>query len=178
MDPECENLLGLANVEVRLQLGRDLAMLPQQVQVWFQNRRQRERKGHAQAQAPSPAPASSSSPVQHSSAELMEATDDVKDDTPLSSLSSKHILAAVAPRRGITVSPTTAGKLEAGTGLRTCGELADAEPHEVAEMKVKSWPHVAELHGALWRRLRGGGGGGGEGGGGQGGSGGGGSGGG
>ena len=106
---------------------------------------------------------------------MMEATDDVKDDTPLSSLSSKHILAAVAPRRGITVSPTTAGKLEAGTGLRTCGELADAEPHEVAEMKVKSWPHVAELHGALWRRLRGGGGGGGEGGGGQGGSGGGGS---
>ena len=95
----------------------------------------------------------------------MEATDLVKENTFLSFLSSKLIV-------GGGIGPGIASKLSAGTGLQTCGELADAKLDAVAKMVVKGWPHVAELRDALRRRLRGEGGEGGEGGGREGGSGG------
>ena len=108
---------------------------------------------------------SSPASVQHGGAKSMVATDHVKDATFLCFLSGTLIV-------GSRIGPGIARKLSAGTGLQTCGELADAKLEAVAKMVVKGWPHVAELRDALRRRLRGEGGEGGEGGGREGGSGG------
>ena len=87
---------------------------------------------------------SSPASVQHGGAKSMVATDHVKDATFLCFLSGTLIV-------GSRIGPGIARKLSAGTGLQTCGELADAKLEAVAKMVVKGWPHVAELRDALRR---------------------------
>ena len=82
----------------------------------------------------------------------MMATDAVKDDTPLSSLSS---ILVTGSNIGKSIANNIAnGAIVHGTRLNTCGELAEATVEQVKVMKIKSFLRLLELHTALRHHLR------------------------